>query len=154
MNKNKLEWPDWLNLCKKLSSEQKQFLEVINSLNPEDREKKEMFGKWSAKDLLSHIAAWENEVVKMFNLFLVNPYVDDEYNIDSFNEESVISRKKIPWDEIVNELISAQQKLITFVSSLSQKDIDTETRFSEWISVLINHYKHHTEQVKTVKNCD
>ena len=154
MNKNKLKWPDWLNLCKELSSEQKQFLEVINSLNPEDREKEEMFGKWSAKDLLSHIAGWENEVVKMFNLFLANPDVDDEYNIDSFNKESVTLRKKTSWDEIVNELISAQQKLITFISSLSQKDIDTETRFSEWTSVLINHYKHHTEQVKTVKNCD
>lgn len=151
MNKNKLKWPDWINLCKELSSEQKQFLEVINSLNPEDREKKEMFGKWSAKDLLSHIAGWENEVVKMFNLFLIIPDVDDEYDIDSFNEESVTSRKKTSWDEIVNELISAQQKLITFTSSLSQKDIDTETRFGEWTSILTNHYKHHIQQIK---NCD
>ncbi len=112
------------------------------------RDKKIAKGKWSVKDILSHIVGWEVEVIKQFKVFLTNPDVDDNYDIDSFNKSAVESRKHLSWDQIVAELKTAQSELSGFLSKLTQKEIDEEKRFIEWVDVLINHYVHHTKQLK------
>ncbi|MBT8387983.1 MAG: DinB family protein, partial [Ignavibacteria bacterium] len=106
--------------------------------------------KWSPKDILSHIAGWEVEVKKQFKVFLTNPDVDDNYDIDSFNKSAVELRKYLSWDQIVTELKTAQVKLSDFLTNLTQKEIDEEKRFIEWVDVLINHYDHHIRQLKQI----
>ncbi len=148
MNNPSHKWSEWLKLCENLSSVEEEFIQLIDSLNAKVRDQKMAEGSWSTKDILAHIVGWEVEVVKQFKSFLVNPDVDDTYDIDSFNESSVSSRKNKTWNEIVEELKSTQEELSAFISTLSQKDIDAEDRFSEWVEVLIDHYKHHTMQLK------
>ena len=154
MSKIIFQWLDWLKLCDDLEFSQNKFVVVFGEINFPLREKKGTLGKWSAKDLLAHITGWELEVIKMFNLFLTDQDVDDEYDINSFNEESVLIREKFSWEEIMKELKSAQVNLNKFLSSLSEKNLNFEPRFSEWVSILINHYNHHTDQVKALKECD
>ena len=141
-------WSEWLKLCENLSSVEEEFTKVIDSLNAKVRDQKIAEGSWSVKDILSHIVGWEDEVLKQFQVFLENPDVDDTYDIDSFNENSVASRRNNAWNEIIEELKSIQEELSAFISTLFQKDIDAEDRFSEWVEVLIDHYKHHTMQLK------
>ncbi len=148
MNNPSHKWFEWLKLCENLSSVEEEFTKVIDSLNAKVRDQKIAGGSWSVKDILAHIVGWEDEVLKQFQAFLVNPDVDDTYDIDSFNESSVSSRKNKTWNEIIEELKSIQEELSAFISTLSQKDIDAEDRFSEWVEVLIDHYKHHTMQLK------
>jgi len=148
MNNPSLKWFEWLKLCENLSSVEEEFIQVIDSFNAKVHDQKIADGSWSTKDILAHIVGWEVEVVKQFKAFLVNPDIDDTYDIDSFNESSVSSRKNKTWNEIVEELKSAQDELSAFISTLPQKDIDAEDRFSEWVEVLIDHYKHHTMQLK------
>jgi uncharacterized damage-inducible protein DinB len=138
----------WKELQRKLAAVEEEFIQVIYSLNTTLRDQKIAGSSWSVKDVLSHIVGWEVEVVKQFKAFLVNPDVDDTYDIDSFNKNSVSSRKNKTWNEIIEELKLAQEELSAFISTLSRKDIDTEDRFSEWVEVLIDHYKHHTMQLK------
>ncbi len=148
MNNPSHKWFEWLKLCENLSSVEEEFTKVIDSFNAKVRDQKIAEGSWSVKDILAHIVGWEDEVLKQFQAFLVNPDVDDTYDIDSFNESSVSSRKNKTWNEIIEELKSTQEELSAFISTLSQKDIDAEDRFSEWVEVLIDHYKHHTMQLK------
>lgn len=147
MKSNELQWSEWLKLCENLYSFEKEFLQVIDNFKRKDRDKKIAKGKWSPKDILSHIAGWEVEVIKQFKAFLINPKVDDNYDIDSFNQSAVKSRKHLNWDQIVLELKTAQAELSNFLSKLTQKEIDDEKRFIEWVDVLINHYVHHTKQL-------
>ncbi len=140
MNNPSHKWFEWLKLCENLSSVEEEFVQVIDSFNAKVRDQKIAGGSWSVKDVLSHIVGWEIEVVKQFKDFLVNPDADDNYDIDSFNEKSVYARKSKTWDEIIEEL------------ELSQKDIDAEDRFSEWVEVLNDHYKHHTRQLNNLAN--
>ena len=139
---------DWLELKNKLVITEKEFLQIIEKLDEELRDKEIDEGKWSPKAVLSHIVGWEVEVVNQFNTILTNPDVDDTYDIDSFNKSAVESRKHISWDQIVAELKNVQTELLTFLSNLTQKEIDEEKRFVEWVDVLINHYTHHTKQLK------
>ena len=148
MNNPSHKWSEWLKLCENLFSVEEEFTKVIDSFNAKARDQKIAEGSWSVKDILAHIVGWEVEVVKQFKAFLVNPDIDDTYDIDSFNESSVSSRKNKTWNEIVEELKSAQDELSAFISTLPQKDIDAEDRFSEWVEVLIDHYKHHISQLQ------
>jgi len=152
MNNPSHKWFEWLKLCENLSSVEEEFTKVIDSFNTKVRDQKIAEGSWSVKDVLAHIVGWEDEVLKQFQAFLVNPDVDDTYDIDSFNENSVSSRKNKTWNEIIEELKSIQEELSAFISTLSQKDIDAEDRFSEWVEVLIDHYKHHTRQLNKLIN--
>ena len=148
MNNPTLNGLKWLKLCKNLSTVEEKFIRVIDSFNTKVRDQKIDAGSWSAKDVLSHIVGWEVEVVKQFKTFLLYPDVDDEYDIDSFNKNSVEFRKHIPWADIIDELRSAQKELLDFLTSLNQTDIENEKRFIEWIEILVDHYSHHTDQLK------
>jgi len=148
MNNSTLKSSEWLKLCENLSTVEKEFIQVIDSFNAKARDQKIADGSWSPKDILSHIVGWEVEVVKQFNAFLTNPDVNDTYDIDSFNKSAVELRKHLSWDQIVAELNIAQAELSDFLLKLTQKEIDEENRFIEWVDVLVNHYIHHTKQLK------
>ena len=148
MNNPTFKWFEWLKLCKNLSAVEEEFIRVIDSFNKKVRDQKIAASSWSAKDVLSHIVGWEVEVVKQFKAFLLNSDVDDEYDIDSFNKNSVEFRKHIAWAAIVDELRSAQKELLVFLTSVNQIDIENEKRFIEWIEILVDHYSHHTDQLK------
>ena len=147
MQSKDLQWSEWLKLCENLFTVEKEFNQVIESLNTKLRDQKIADGSWSPKDILSHIVGWEVEVVKQFNAFLTNPDVNDTYDIDSFNKSAVELRKHLSWDQIVAELKIAQAKLLDFLLKLIQKEIEEEKRFIEWVDVLVNHYIHHTKQL-------
>ena len=148
MSGNKLIWSKWLELHKKLVASEKEFSQVTENIDTKLRDKEIDEGKWSPKDVLSHIAGWEVEVVKQFKAFLTNPEVNDNYDIDSFNKSAVESRKHLIWDQLVTELKNAQSDLSTFLSNLTQKEVDEEKRFIEWVDILVNHYIHHAKQLK------
>ena len=148
MNNNTMNRSDWSGLKNKLAIAEKEFLQIVGDLDEEMRDKEIDEGKWSPKDILSHIVGWEVEVVNQFKAILTNPDVDDNYDIDSFNKIAVESRKHLSWDQIVSELKTAQAKLSSFLSKLTQKEVDEEKRFTEWVDVLVNHYTHHTKQLK------
>jgi len=139
---------DWLELENKLVITEKEFLQIVGNLDEDLRDKEIDKDKWTPKEILSHIAGWEVEVVKQFKAFLTNPEVDDNYDIDSFNKTAVEARRHLSWDQIVTELKTAQAELSSFLSNLTQKEIDEEKRFIEWVDVLIKHYIHHAKQLK------
>ncbi len=147
MKSNDLQLSEWLKHCENLYTIEKEFNQVIESMNVKIRDKKIANDKWSAKDILAHIVGWEVEVLNQFKAFLTNPDVDDNYDINSFNKSAVESRKRFSWDQIVTELKSSQTELSSFLSKLSQKEIDEEKRFIEWVDVLVNHYTHHAKQL-------
>ena len=148
MQSNDLQWSEWLKLCENLYTVEKEFNQVIESLNAILRDQKIAEGSWSVKDVLSHIVGWEAEVVKQFKAFLTNPDTNDNYDIDLFNKSAVESRKHSSWNQIVVELKTSQTELSGFLANLTQKEIDEEKRFIEWVDVLVNHYVHHTKQLK------
>jgi len=148
MNNNNMNRDEWLELRNTLAASEYEFLQVVEKLDEEMRDKEIDEGKWTPKDILSHIVGWEVEVINQFKAILTNPDVDDNYDIDSFNKIAVESHKHLNWDQLVAELKTAQAELIGFLSKLTQKEIDKEKRFVEWVDVLVNHYIHHTMQLK------
>ncbi len=100
---------DWSELKNKLAIAEKEFLQIVGYLDEELRGKEIDEGKWTPKEILSHIVGWEVEVVNQFKAILTNPDVDDNYDIDSFNKSAVESRRHLSWDQLVAELKNAQK---------------------------------------------
>jgi uncharacterized damage-inducible protein DinB len=132
----------------KLRAASSDFMDVAQRLDPKLRKRENVCGQWSANDVVAHIAGWEREVIRCFRLFLLDPTQDDTYDVNSFNEQSVASRKHLSWDELITELTAAQEELREVNSSLGPDDLTRESRFLEWTVVLVRHYQHHMNQIK------
>ena len=144
------KWPKWTKSRDKLSSVSSEFLEVVKNLDPNDSEQPGVCGHWSPKDVVSHIIGWERETVKQFDLFLKGTPTNIKYDIDSFNQNSVESRKHLSWNDVIEELTSAQRELRQINDTIVEENIMTEKRFLLWANTLIRHYRHHMSQLKVL----
>jgi uncharacterized damage-inducible protein DinB len=138
----------WLRMQEKLRDASNDFMDVAQRLDPKLRKKENVCGQWSANEVVAHIAGWEREVIRCFRMFLLDPTQDDTYDVNSFNEHSVASRKHLSWDELIAELTAAQEELGEVNASLGPDDLTRENRFLEWTVVLVRHYQHHMNQIK------
>ena len=142
------KWSAWLELIDKLASVSATFRQTVLKLEPELRERKEVFGRWSAKDIVSHIIGWEWEVAHRFRMFLAAPVGDIPYDIDFFNNQAVTSREHLTWEQVMDELEAAQKELKRVNGEIGRENLATESRFREWTEILVNHYEHHTAQLQ------
>jgi hypothetical protein len=141
------KWSKWVTSRDKLSAVAREFLEAVRNFDPDLSETKGRCGKWSAKDIVSHIIGWESEVVKRFQSFLAGDTADIDYDIDAFNSESVNARKHLSWKEVTQELESARKEFDKLRGSISEENINAEKRFLSWTVTLIKHYRHHMSQL-------
>ena len=111
MGKEISNWSEWLELLNIFVASEYEFLQVVEKLDEQLKDKEIDKDKWTPKEILSHIAGWEVEVVNQFKPILTNPDVDDNYDIDSFNKTAVEARKHLNWDQLVTELKTAQAEL-------------------------------------------
>ena len=132
----------------KLRDASSDFMDVAQRLDPKLRKKRNVYGQWSANEVVAHIAGWEREVIRCFRMFLLEPTRDVTYDVNAFNEKSVTSRRHLSWDELIAELMAAQEELREVNASLGPDDLTRDSRFLEWTVVLVRHYQHHMKQIR------
>ncbi len=74
-------------------------------------------GKWSIKDVLAHIAAWEEEAVRRFDVILRNRsyrmvFYDDIREVNRFNTRAVAHARKISLPALLKRLARVRGRLI------------------------------------------
>ncbi len=138
----------WLNFRDGLSVAESEFMQTVKNINPGISEHGGVCGIWSAKEVVAHITGWEKEVIRQFQNFLTGPTEDVDYDINSFNLQSVKSRQHLSWSETVKELEEAQKELQLLNNSLDEDKITADKRFINWVVILFKHYKHHNNQLK------
>lgn len=142
------EWTEWIKLQERLASVSANFLEAATKLDTNLREQVKVCGRWSPKDIVSHIVGWEREVARRFRMFLAGQTEDVEYDIDSFNAQSVASRRQLSWEQVIDELKAAQKELKGVNEAIRYENLTTESRFQEWVETLCRHYEHHMAQIQ------
>ena len=104
-------------------------------------------GTWSVKDLLGHIATWENETINNIQRFLdprtgsLSSYPD----APSFNGSFVEARTRFELLKVAMDLEETHTRLIEFMMALpvkafQQEDISRRIRLDTY-----EHYKKHAE---------
>lgn len=140
---------DWQALQQQFAAAFDRFLDVCAQLAPALQEQKIIDNQWSPKDLVAHFTGWEHEATERFWRFLAGPTENITYDMDNFNSRSIAARQHLTWNQAVRELKAARQSFLEAIAAITPDDLAQESRFSEWLDNIIQHYQEHTLQLQS-----
>ncbi len=120
-----------------LRAARKELLETLADFTEEDYLRPNAIGKWSAKDLLAHIAAWDEELVRVLQTFpmpgesVYTYLISDRNNFATWNEEQVALRRNQTLSQTVAEFEGARRDLIQVIEGLTDAVLN-RSRMTSW----------------------
>lgn len=91
---------------------------LIQSLSEKERSVAGTLEQWSAKDMIAHIAAWKEEMVRRLTDKNISSLPNDMEEIDKINAEIFEEHRHQSWDEILDLSKQAYQSLVKHTQSL------------------------------------
>ena len=142
-------------LIAKVENRWEEFRAAFTSLTDEQICQAGAFGEWSLKDILGHVATWEEEMVTYLPVMLSGerqPRYKDLYgSIDEFNAMKVAEKRDLTLDEIRDQLEETHQRLIAYLETVPEEHLIKENRIRKRIRYdTYGHYKEHTEAIRSV----
>jgi len=135
----------------KLNEQRINLWKSIEGLNDEELCRPMAEGKWSFKDTLGHLAAWEGEVINAFEQKArgERPTIGNITDFDAWNGVEAGKRKDRSPEEIRGELQHSRVRLLAIVNDLpdSGEIWEPERSTSKMLSMLIEHDQHHWKQI-------
>ena len=135
----------------KLNEQRMNVLKAIEGLTDDELCRPMAEGKWSFKETLGHLAAWEGEVINAFEQKArgERPTIGNITDFDAWNGVEAGKRKDRSLDEIRGELQSARVRLLEIVNDLpdSGELWDPERSTAKMLAMLIGHDQHHWKQI-------
>ena len=109
-------------------------LDAIDGLPPDARRKPFAVGKWSVKDVLAHITAWESELVTALNQAQNNrtPHIAQIDDIDQWNEEQYHHNARRSLEAILVDLEGVHHMLLKMVREYNEQAL-TDNRQYRWM---------------------
>ncbi len=126
-------------------------LQSILSSVPEDKmEEPDAADGWSVKDIIGHIATWEEIIIDRVQTIVgghevVRPYSD----LDDFNAQEVDRKSKLSLDVIQQQSLDSHQRLLRFLEDLPEEHFAKDSESARVITVeSYKHYAGHAENIK------
>ena len=142
----------------KLAESRRDLHGATQGLNEEEMTQVQVEGVWTIKDVLGHIASWEDICLEPLRRYADgDPFkveVIKDYLI--LNEELAARKQDIPLDVIQDELDAIRQKLVATASKLSAEQWEQRVLFP-WgdegavAEMLDELYQHELEHVHAIK---
>lgn len=108
-------------------------------------------GDWSVKDMLAHVATWEEEALKYLPLVLVGgrpPRYASYGGIDTFNARMTEAKRGLSLAEVQRRLEETHRQLIAYLQSVPEEQFATETRFRHRLRLdTYSHYPLHANMI-------
>ena len=144
-------YTEWLDSLEKLS--ESDWNEQINS------------EKWSIKQIVLHIAHWDNHLLNVIIPSVKNGEGMIFPDFDSFNARATKRAEKLTGDAVLKESLSSRQTLVNMLESLSEETLTFKTSANGVshdpnqgvpyslhviIEEFIEHDRHHMKQVESI----
>ncbi len=82
-----------------------------------------LFGDWTAKDVLAHVAAWDRELVRGLDEILAGHRPSfASYSEEEFNEAAVRASRARPFAGVLAELREAHEALVNRIEALTDNE--------------------------------
>ena len=114
-------------------------------------------GDWSIKDILVHIAAWQERTSRQLRARATgqpDPLlpIENEAQMDAFNEETFQANRQRPLAEVQTELRTAVQNLQASVEAVSEEELFLARANREplWQVVAGNSFEHYDEHMDMI----
>ena len=106
-------------------------------------------GHWSTRDVMAHIATWEEEALKALPLILAGKPLPRYMGIDAFNAREQARKRNLPLEQVKKELVATHEKLISFLETVPESAFGIP-RFGKRLRLdTIGHYREHAEQISS-----
>ena len=135
----------------RLEQEWKAFLDSLVGLTDNILMESGAVGHWSIRDVMAHIATWEEEALKVLPLILEGepiPRYTKYGGIDAFNAQEQERKRHLPLELVKDELIATHKHLIQFLTEMPDNMFLSKSRFTKRLRLdTYNQYREHTHQI-------
>ena len=109
--------------------------------------------EWSVKDLVAHVAWWEEEALRHLPVILAGgrpPRYSVTYGgIDAFNAKMAEEKRGLSLAAVRDEAAETHRRLIVYLETVPEEQLATETRFRRRLRLdTYSHYPIHTEMIR------
>lgn len=111
----------------KLRASRRQLYEALAGMSDEDLVRPNAVEKWTVKDLLGHLAAWDEETLRVIQAFIMQAEPQYSYAISDrsdfavWNAEQIAIRREHSLEAIRSELENARRDLIQVIQGVSDQ---------------------------------
>ena len=135
----------------RIEQEWKVFLDSFAGLTDNILMESGAVGYWSIRDVLAHIATWEEEALKVLPLILEGkptPRYTRYGGIDAFNAQEQGRKQHLPLELVKDELVATHQRLLKFLTEIPDSMFSSKSRFAKRLRLdTYNHYREHAHQI-------
>jgi len=144
---------DRQKLFDKIEREWQEFNASFAGLTDDLLEQPNVIGEWSLKDILGHIAVWENEALKYIPVIRDGrrlPRYSDMYGgIDAFNAMTTAENRQLTLAEERERSVQTHQRLLDYLHTLPAEHFTSGSRVMRRILLdTYGHYPHHTQAIQ------
>ena len=108
-------------------------------------------GSWSVKDLIGHVATWDQEALQALRRYLVDrdakALVTWPADIDGFNAREAARKRGTDLAELHRELAGSHRQIVELISGLAEEEIETREVKARIRIDTYEHYADHAAQV-------
>lgn len=144
---------DRQKLFDKIESAWQEFNASFAGLSDDLLKQPNAIGEWSLKDILGHIAVWENEAMKYIPVILEGkrlPRYKDMYGgIDAFNALNVTENRRLTLAEVHERSVQTHQKLLDYLHTLPSEHFTSGSRVMR--RILLDTYGHYPYHIQAIK---
>ncbi len=110
-------------------------------------------GPWSIRDVLAHVATWEEEAMKALPVILDNgplPRYSTFYGgIDAFNAQAQEWKATLTLEQVFQALEDTHDRLLSYLEGVPDVAFARESRFLRRLRQdTYGHYREHTQQIQ------
>lgn len=128
-----------------------RLLRSVEGLADEDASRAGVNPRWSAKDVLAHVIAWEHEGARAIGEMLDGTYRPVEITrelIDGFNERAVEERRGRTLEELLTEAAASHEAILRTLGRMPDEIDESGQPYQFARLVTVNHYEHHAGQIE------
>lgn len=127
----------------------------IEQLSEKEFETTLITGTWTAKDILSHVAAWDIIFVDLSKTLLRGEPLPALPDFDAINAEVVSERRNLSRSQITEEVRKNRKAYTDFIAALTEEQLTEPGGDNHTINGLaeniISHDRHHLWQIRIRK---
>jgi uncharacterized protein (TIGR03083 family) len=147
----------------KLRAARKELVASLEGVGEEDKLRPNAVKKWSVKDLLAHIASWDEEVLRVIQAFAMQQEPQFSYSISErsdfagWNADQIELRRERSLEQVQTEFRNARRDLIQVVEGLTDQVL-MRPKMTSWGKVrtgfdlldeMVQHDAEHTKDVRS-----
>ncbi len=150
-------------ILKAIKEQHAELLAALEGIPAETLTKRPLVDWWTPKDLMGHIAMWEQVAIKFIADYKQDGIpkmlgIQDDATLDAYNKRGVALRRDLPWGTVRAEFDATLRELVAAVESLSDADLakPLPDPWGEGATlerlIAVNSYQHTPEHIAQVSS--